>query len=87
MEEPNLPERQELDDLLHLDGVLIDSPLPESAITQWQDRFTSIADDLPHIAFADLPLQHRWLLKQHPISGRKAYFGSFRQVHSRFTEK
>ena len=63
---PNLPERQELDDLLHLDGVLIDSPLPESAIAQWQDRFTSIADDLPHIAFADLPLQHRWLLKTAP---------------------
>ena len=61
-----LPERQDLDDLFHLDGVLIDSALPATALIEWQDRFASTADDLPHIAFADMDLQRRWLLKTAP---------------------
>lgn len=61
-----LPEQQELDDLFHLDGVLIDSALPATALIEWQDRFASMADDLPQIAFADLVLQHRWVLKTAP---------------------
>ena len=62
----SLPERQDLDDLFGLDGVLIDSNLPDETLTGWQDRFASAADDLPHIAFADLTLQHRWLAKTAP---------------------
>jgi len=60
------PVRQELNDLFHLDGVLIDSSLPATALIEWQDRFASSADDLPHIAFAKLDLQRRWVFKTAP---------------------
>ena len=38
----------------------------EAALHDWQDRLAPQADDLPHIAFADLALQNRWLLKIAP---------------------
>ncbi len=58
-----LPTRAALDDLLAVDGVLIDTALPHDALVQWQDRFAPLAGDLPRIAFAHLALQHRWLLQ------------------------
>ncbi len=60
---PELPAQQELSDLFHLDGVLIDSPLPEETLVHWQDEMAPTADNIPHVAFADLALQTRWLLK------------------------
>ena len=59
----NLPTRAALDELLAVDGVLIDTALPQEALVRWQDRFAPLADDLPRIAFAHLVLQHRWLLQ------------------------
>ena len=60
---PVLPERQDLDNLFGLDGVVIDAPLPDANLVRWQDRFAPLADDIPHIGFSDLALQNRWLLK------------------------
>jgi Radical SAM superfamily/B12 binding domain len=61
--DPTLPTRQGLEDLFDLDGVLIDTPLPQEELARWQDRFAPAADDIAHIVFADLALQNRWLLK------------------------
>jgi hypothetical protein len=61
--DPVLPTRHDLDRLFALDGVLIDSPVPRDDLVRWQDRFASTAEDITHIAFPDLALQNRWLLK------------------------
>jgi radical SAM superfamily enzyme YgiQ (UPF0313 family) len=58
-----LPDEKTLMALLELDGVLIDAPLSEAVLERWQDGLAPLADDLPHIVFADLVLQRRWLHK------------------------
>lgn len=59
---PALPTRQDLDGLFDFDGVLIDTPLPEAEIVDWQDRFSQLADDIAHISFPRIALQNRWLM-------------------------
>jgi hypothetical protein len=56
-----LPTTADLASLSALDGVLIDSPLPNQQIAVWQHRFKSVADEYLHIGFADLELQKRWM--------------------------
>ena len=60
-EDARLPERPELEDLFELDGVLIDVEAATFTLQGWQDRIAPVADDLPHISFARLDLQKRWL--------------------------
>jgi len=55
------PEREDLERLFDLDGVLIDVPAGDSHLRTWQDRFAPQAGELPMISFARLELQARWL--------------------------
>lgn len=57
-----LPQRADLDGLSHLDGVVIDSKVPELALRDWQERFAKCADEIPAICFAQVSTQKRWLL-------------------------
>lgn len=58
---PRLPARQDLEALFELDGVLVDAPVTADLLRGWQDRFAPLADDLPHVGFADLALHKRWI--------------------------
>jgi hypothetical protein len=60
-QQSHLPQRQDLEDFINLDGVLIDVALPEDQLIAWQDRFAGLADDMPAIGFARIALQQRWL--------------------------
>lgn len=55
-----LPGQAELEGVGHLDGVLVDSPVGESALFAWQDRFRVRADDLPLVSFPEPRAQARW---------------------------
>jgi len=65
-----LPEKEDLDGLSHLDGVLIDSALTVEAVEIWQDRFASRVDDIMPLSFADTNLQSRWL----QLTAREEYY-------------
>ena len=56
-----LPEKNELEDMFVLDGVLIDVPSAPDRLRAWQNHFAPMAADLPYICFARLDLQQRWL--------------------------
>lgn len=58
---PAPPTQEELQELDALDGVLLDSDLPEEEWKRWQDRNAPAAGDLPPLTFAEMGLQRRWL--------------------------
>lgn len=55
-----LPERDDLECLIHLGGILIDSDSEAAGLEEWQDGFAKNADDLPLVSFADTHMQRRW---------------------------
>ena len=56
-----LPSAADLARLDDLEGILIDSPADETALTAWQDTFADRAEDLQPISFADTRIQKRWM--------------------------
>ena len=57
----HLPQREDLDGYFNLDGVLIDCAVSENDLIGWQDRFATLADELPAISFSQISHQQRWL--------------------------
>lgn len=60
-EKPVLPEVFDLKALSGFDGLLLDAPVSEYEIIEWQNRMAGKAEDLIHVSFADVCLQKRWL--------------------------
>ncbi|MCG8614846.1 MAG: radical SAM protein [Desulfobacterales bacterium] len=56
----HLPTGAALDELSHLDGILIDSPATPDVLKDWQDRHSPGADSLPLMSFSGIALQNRW---------------------------
>jgi hypothetical protein len=56
-----LPEKEDLEGLSHLDGILIDGAGTVEATKIWQNRFAPWFDDIIDVSFADANLQSRWL--------------------------
>ena len=61
-----LPDRKDLTELEHLDGVLIDSPAPTATVSEWQDRFAPSTNELLSVSFARVDHQRRWLRLTRP---------------------
>ena len=57
----DLPRHEDLEDFSQLDGVLIDCTVSQKDLIDWQDRFASLADELPGISFSQIAHQQRWL--------------------------
>jgi hypothetical protein len=62
---PKLPTLKHLVDLVEVDGILIDSPVPAQAVRAWQDEHRAAADEF-NIGFAEVALQARWLMLSSP---------------------
>jgi hypothetical protein len=58
---PSPPTPAELQELDGMDGVLLDTNLPEDQWKRWQDRNAPAAEDLPPLTFSGMGLQRRWL--------------------------
>lgn len=56
-----VPERRDLENLDHLDGILFDNTAPMSTWEKWQDDVKASAGDLLPVSFADIELQYRWM--------------------------
>lgn len=56
-----LPEVSDLEALGEFDGIVIDAPVSEGQILDWQNRMAGRADDLIFVSFSDIDLQRRWL--------------------------
>lgn len=56
---PDPPTRSDLEELFHLDGILIDGPDP-GLLARWQDDMGPEADLLPALTFSHPRLQRRW---------------------------
>jgi hypothetical protein len=63
---PQPPELPDLMSLSDMEGVLIDAPVSQNDLCDWQDRLAAHADDIPFISFAEVGLQKRWLLLSAP---------------------
>jgi hypothetical protein len=58
----DLPGRKALDELMELDGVLLDPfGINTQACMRWQEDLAPVCDELPAISFAQEALQRRWL--------------------------
>jgi hypothetical protein len=63
---PELPRPRELAAFRHLDGILIDAPVPAEAVAAWQERAAGKASERYHIGFGDVLLHRRWVLRTRP---------------------
>ncbi len=71
----DLPEGADLHGLADFDGILVDSPCAAASLKAWQNSFITRAAEVPHIGFADIPLQRRWLLLTEPETYYPGAFG------------
>ncbi len=61
-----LPSLKDLSDVADLDGILIDSAVPDRAVCAWQDEYGPAAAGEVAIGFAEVGLQARWLQRTSP---------------------
>jgi len=65
----DLPNDSDFKGLSHLDGIMIDSPLPLNILHEWQNKTSIYHEDLLAINFADINLQIRWM----ELTGHEKY--------------
>ncbi len=56
-----LPDWEDLEELSEFEGILMDASCSNHETMSWQDTMAARAHDMPHISFADIEDQKRWL--------------------------